>query len=114
MVAISSSVSCRTQTDTDNYEGGSHFTAAPQVSPPRVCYRLVAYPDDIRHGAGSTVLHHDPQVAVFEVAAIVSHHMGAEHTDVKVRGVTVGARLSNKLGFNHLDLVAEIRLELLT
>lgn len=47
-------------------------------------YRLVAYSDDVRHRSGSTIFHNDPQVAVFEVAAIVPHYMGTEHIEIKL------------------------------
>lgn len=39
-------------------------------------HRFVAQSNDIRDGAGSTVLHDNPQVCVLEVAAIVLHHIG--------------------------------------
>lgn len=38
---------------------------------------LVAQSDDVRDGAGSTVLHDNPQVCVLEVAAIVLHYVRA-------------------------------------
>lgn len=44
-------------------------------------YRLVTYSDYIRYGSGTTIFHDDPQVCVFEVAAVVPHHMGTEHRD---------------------------------
>lgn len=45
-------------------------------------YRLVTYSDDIRYGPSATIFHDDPQVCVFEVAAIVAHHVGTEHRDM--------------------------------
>lgn len=38
-------------------------------------HRLVAQSDDVRHRAGATVLHDNPQVSVLEVAAIVFHYI---------------------------------------
>lgn len=40
-------------------------------------HRLVAQSDDVRDRASAAVLHHNPQVCVLEVAAIVFHHIGA-------------------------------------
>lgn len=40
-------------------------------------HRLVAKPDDIRDGAGSAVLHDNPQVCVLEVASIVLDYVRA-------------------------------------
>lgn len=53
----------------------------------RVCvwvlhYRLVTYSDDIQYGPSATIFHDDPQVCVFEVAAVVAHHVGTEHRDI--------------------------------
>ncbi len=38
-------------------------------------YRFVAQSDDIRHRSSATVLHHNPQICVLEIAAIVLHHI---------------------------------------
>lgn len=48
-------------------------------------YRLVAYSDDVRHRSGSTIFHNDPQVAVFEEAAIVLNYMRTEHMKIELR-----------------------------
>lgn len=38
-------------------------------------YRFIAQSDDIRHRSSATVLHHNPQICVLEIAAIVLHHI---------------------------------------
>lgn len=45
-------------------------------------YRLVTYSDDIQYGPSATIFHDDPQVCVFEVAAVVAHHVGTEDRDI--------------------------------
>lgn len=50
-------------------------------------HRLVAQPDDVRHGTGSTILHDNPQVRVLEITAVVLHNIGATSKYQKRGGV---------------------------
>lgn len=79
MVPISSSVSCSTQMQQISNNTADGHTCAHMET----VYRLIANLDDVGHRSGAAVFHHDQQVAVLEVAAVVPNYMRTEEVEVR-------------------------------